>query len=90
MGALKCSLIVTAGGKGPEIRAKKKRCLQATTAGLDIAAKSTKKYLAMSDASLLPLPFSGEVVVDGSSLVVTTLWGVERPSLVLLSFAAAV
>ena len=89
MGALKCSLIVTAGGKGPEIRAKKKRCLQATTAGLDIAAKSTKKYLAMSDASLLPLPFSGEVVVDGSSLVVT-LRGVERPSLVLLSFAAAV
>ena len=88
MGALKSSLIVTAGGKGPEIRAKK-RCLQATTAGLDIAAKSTKKYLAMSDASLLPLPFSGEVVVDGSSLVVT-LRGVERPSLVLLSFAAAV
>tara|TARA_B110000208_G_scaffold191868_1_gene260632 strand:- start:2554 stop:4665 length:2112 start_codon:yes stop_codon:yes gene_type:complete len=58
-----------------------------TPAGLDIAAKGTKRYLAMSDSSLLPRPFSGEVVVDGDSVVVT-LRGVERPSLVLLSFAA--
>ena len=54
----------------------------------DLAAKSTKKYLQMSDASLLPRPFSGKVVVDGSALVIT-MRGVERSSLVLLSFTAA-
>merc|ERR1712086_322213 len=59
-----------------------------TAKGLDLAAKSTKKYLQMSDASLLPRPFSGKVVVDGSALVIT-MRGVERSSLVLLSFTAA-
>jgi hypothetical protein len=66
----------------PAVGAVHKMCTQK---GLDLAAKSTKKYLAMSDASLLSRPFSGEAVVDGSNLIVT-LRGVERPSLVLLSF----
>jgi hypothetical protein len=37
----------------------------------------------MSDVSLLALPFSGEVVVDGGNLIIT-LRGVEWPSLVFL------
>ena len=66
----------------PAVGAVNKMCTQK---GLDLAAKSTKKYLAMSDASLLSRPFSGEAVVDGSNLIVT-LRGVERPSVMLLSF----
>ena len=66
----------------PAVGAVNKMCTQK---GLDLAAMSTKKYLAMSDASLLSRPFSGEAAVDGSNLIVT-LRGVERPSVMLLSF----
>ena len=59
-----------------------------TEKGLALAAKSTKKYLAMSDASLRARAFSGEAVVKGGDLVVT-LREVERPTLVLLSFTVA-
>lgn len=69
----------------PSVGAVREMC---TEKGLELAAKSTKKYLAMSDVSLRAREFSGEAVVKGGDLVVT-LREVERPSLVLLSFTVA-
>lgn len=58
-----------------------------TAKGLALAAKSTDKYLAMSDVSLQPRPFTGGVEVDTHGMVII-LPKMEQPSLMLLSFAA--
>ena len=56
-----------------------------TPRGLAAAAANTRKYLEMSDASLQARPFTGGLSVSGGAL--TASLTMQRPSLVLLSFA---
>jgi hypothetical protein len=58
----------------------------ATKKGLEVAAKSVEKYLAMSNASLNAHAFAGELSVSGGTLEARLR--MERPSLVLLTFTA--
>ena len=58
----------------------------ATKKGLEVAAKSVEKYLAMSNASLNAHAFAGELRVRGGTLEARLR--MERPSLVLLTFTA--